>query len=258
MDDESFSLLVPAELDAIHALKGEIGRHVLSVMETVVLVEQSFKILGAVKVAETTLSGKVVLNLLIRLGNDLRSIVVLAGIGMPMQAVSLAAGSFETAYALAYIAADDSRAQAWVDHDDPTKPFLPVRKLVAEVMVHLFGEANEERVEHHYRHYRQLCLAKHGNPLLARQHGATFDGEGIVLALGPNTSDVGVRALQFALEHSLGHSLLALGVLANVDPLLGANADFAREVERLNQIWSDLHQEALRRWGGEDPCKGRW
>lgn len=160
--------LAEAEWEAIEALKEELGRHLIAAMDCVALIEQSFRALEGVSYASSTYAQRVAFGLAIKLGNDIRSIAILSGMGMPTQAVGLAAGSFETAYTLSYIAGNDERAQAWIEHDNPTRSFMPIRQLVAEVIDAALGHRDEEQVARRYRDYRQLCLGKHGNPELAR------------------------------------------------------------------------------------------
>ena len=135
---------------------------------------------------------------------------------------------------------------------------MAIKRLVSEVINEQLGPGNEKLVEDHYRYYRQLCLAKHRNPLLAMQHGIALEGSEIVIGLGPSINDVSVRALQFAFEHALGHSMLAITALRNTEVLLAESEDFTARCIRLNDEWSELRRAGHERWGGEDPLKGKW
>jgi hypothetical protein len=250
--------LAEAEWEAMDSLKVEIGAHLLGVMDGVHLIEKSFGALKDTPYRRSRLCQRVAFGLAIKLGNDLRSIAIVSGIGMPTQAVGLAAGSFETAYTLSYIAGNDQRASAWIEYNDPTRPFEPIRNIVATVLEQVMGSRDEEQIERRYRDYRQLCLGKHGNPLFVKHHSLRMEGSSVLLSLGPTTSEVAVRALQFALEQALGHATLALAALANVEEVLRRDESFIAELDRLNSEWSHLHKAAVERWGAEDPFEGKW
>lgn len=258
MSSPEFSYLFAEERQAFELLRGEIGGHMNAAMAAVALVEKTLELLAPPRVKDSSLSQRAELLLLSRLGNDLRCIVVLSGIGFPAQSVSLAAGSFETAFALAYIAGSEERSRQWVDHDEPTQAFRPVRTLVEDAIKKFQLENASEVAERHYRHYRQLCMAKHGNPIFNRQHGFSVEEDSIILALGPETAPSSVRAIQFALEHAVGHTSMALGMLASVEPAIGTSAEFARELQEINAAWQELHSNAVKRWGTGDPYPGKW
>src|SRR2546427_3456765 len=67
---------------------------------------------------DVSLSRRVATLLMIRLSNDLRGAALLALRGYSLQAAVLVASMYEVAYCVAYIGSDESRADAWVKHDD--------------------------------------------------------------------------------------------------------------------------------------------
>lgn len=258
MEGDNFTYLAPAEVEAAKALRPEIGHHLLAAMSVLDLIEKCFGSFGHRNVKESSIWQRVALSLLVKLGNDLRSLVLLSGVGLPTQAVGIAASSFETAFTLAYISGDDVRARQWVDHDDPTKMFVPIKKLVAAVVEKAIPDDAEERVDHLYRHYRQLCMGKHGNPLFVKQHSIKLDGSDVVLALGPGTDQGDVRVLQFALEHALGHSSFGLGVFVAADIELRRNTEVVSELNAIGEEWQAIHDASIKRWGQDDPFEGKW
>jgi hypothetical protein len=105
--------------------------------------------------------------------------------------------------------------------------------------------------------YRQLCLAKHSNPLLQQDHGHYADEEAVVLMNGPNSSDGSVRVARLALDATRLTVLALASFLADHVP-----ADRKTVfVERLNNIRrevQDLAQAAKQEYGSEDPYPGKW
>jgi len=79
----------------------------------------------------------VAVTLVFRLANDLRSVQMLAGTGYPVQALALVASMYEVAHTAAFIGNDESLAQEWLDHDDPTRLFRNVRLLTKKALTKL-------------------------------------------------------------------------------------------------------------------------
>src|SRR5262249_47308748 len=141
-----------------------------------------------------------------------RSASLLAIRGYPAQAAALVATMYEVAYTVAFIGADESRAEAWSKHDDPTKPFKNVLTLTKNGMAAI-GVRDPDAVASQYRVYRQLCMAKHSNPLLEKVDAFVLSSAGIKFTNGPRSSPLAVRAARFALEHAAGLATVALIIL---------------------------------------------
>ena len=207
---------------------------------------------------DVSLSRRVATLLMVRLSNDLRGVALLALRGYSLQAAALVASMYEVAYCIAYIGSDESRADAWVKHDDPAKPFRNVKALTEEVFRSSGVDDAEKSSAAQYRVYRQLCLAKHSNPLLQQHYGHCSEDEAIVVMNGPDTSDESLRVAQFALEHSARLTVLALASFMNHHVPDGGRPPL---VERLQSIWrstKDLAQGAIVQYGNENPFPGEW
>lgn len=214
--------------------------------------------------AETSLAERVCVALLYRLANDLRGVQELALRGYPLQAASMAASMFEGAYTLAYIGHDENLAQEWVDHDDPTRTFRPVKNLVRAVMQKEGVPDIEAATRARYRDYQQLCLAKHINPLLQKQHGiskrvADEGGMVIVFSMGPDVeSKSATQAAWFALDQAV--ALALRGFSAYVREIAGEDilpGHAIEEMKELAQRREGLHKSGVRKWGN-DPFPGKW
>lgn len=215
--------------------------------------------------AEVSLAERVCVALHNRLANDLRGVQELAMRGYPLQAASLAASMFEGAYSLAFIGADENLAQEWVEHGDPARMFRPVKTLVRGVMQKERVPDIEASTKVKYRDYQQLCMAKHINPLLQKQHGISQrnlseDRTVIVFSMGPDVkSETAVRTAWFALEQASILSLMAFS--AYLREIVGKDAlpsHVVAEIAELAQRCDDLHKSSIQRWGDEDPFPGKW
>lgn len=170
-----FSLSV-AENEAINTLGVELKDHLE-------LTEIAFNLIGRVQTAvpptrldQVTQARKVCVTLLIRLSNDLRCSALLAVRGYAVQAVSTVASMYEVTFTLAAIGSDEVLAQKWIDHDDPTKPFMPIKNLTTLAVTKLGIPDPATAAKKQYLTYRQLCMAKHANPLFSDSARARAPG----------------------------------------------------------------------------------
>jgi hypothetical protein len=121
LEERAAESLETAEQQAIGVLAAELSGHLS-------LTEKAFNLIGRVvsslpqlTIAEISQSRKVATALLVRLSNDLRSAALVPCRGYALHALSLVASMYETTFAIAAIGADDSMADQWITHDDPTQ-----------------------------------------------------------------------------------------------------------------------------------------
>lgn len=227
--------------------------------------ERAFNSIGTILSAvpdtplrNASLSLRVSTVLMVRLSNDLRGVALLALRGYALQAAALAASMFETAYCLAYVGSDDERGKAWTQHDDPTQPFRRIKSLVEDVIRDIGLPDAATRSDAEYRVYRQLCLAKHSNPLVQQAHGHYDDGLAVVAMNGPDASDAAVRVARFALEHATRFTILALTSFLNHHVPPPSRAGLSEQVGTLSVAVSTLARVAINEYGNEDPFPGEW
>jgi len=193
----------------------------------------------------------------IRLINDSRGVSLLARIGYGMQAAALASSIYEIAYTLAYIGADNALADQWFDHDKVlSTPFGDILKVTKGGLTKL--GIPEQKAFDEYQIYSQLCMAKHGNPLLQRQHGLKVTNETVSPQTGPDTSDASIRLCRFALEMSGSSILIALQSFISNHAPEQARPNLQSYHQLLQQECLRLRQSAIKRWGSEDPNPGKW
>ena len=247
-----------AEVQAMDTLDAQFRDHAL-------LTEGAFNLIGEVlgRTPETSLrevsqSRKVLTALLARLSNDLRSAALLSLRGYPIQAAALVASMYEVAYTIAYIGSDDSLAQEWIDHDDPTRLFHQVKDLTKKVLAKLGVPDVERQTDRQYRVYRQLCMAKHVNPLFQMQHAYQLRDGHVVSMNGPDTSESAIRAAWFALEHATRLGFLAVASYVESHISIDQRGDLKNKIETIGARSQELARKAAQRFGTEDPFPGKW
>jgi hypothetical protein len=192
--------------------------------------------------------------LMARLSNDVHCASMLAVSGYPAQVVSLVASAFETAHCIVAIGDDDPAAEHWIEHEDPTTPFMSIRELLRRSLTGSGVPANVLEAE--YRVYRQLCMVKHANPLIQRQLGIEVEGA-VTVFNGPDCSEESIRAIWFGLEHAARLASFAAVRFARVH-LPGVHLDLVKRIEAVASHRKQLERRAKSRWGTADPCPGRW
>jgi hypothetical protein len=206
---EESSSLTEVEHNAAQILEPELREHGT-------LNERVFNAIGEAANLATELSPsqvsqarKVATVLLLRMRDDLRCAGLLALRGYQLRACSLVASIYEAAFTIAAIDSDDDLAQEWIDHEDPNRPFRPALTLTEMALRKLDIPDPEKHAAHRYLVYRQLCLAKHINPVFQRRRGLKPHGRRATVKTGPDTSEEGVREAWFALKHAAGLGFVA-------------------------------------------------
>src|SRR3989441_1123822 len=123
-----------------------------------VLATSAFNLIGALlaQVPEAPINKlpkalHVAVKLMLRLSNDLRSVQILTSMGYPIQALSIAASMCEVAFTVAWIGADETRAQVWLDHDDPTRSLRDFRTMMRDALAALGIPDPEAQAQVEYR-----------------------------------------------------------------------------------------------------------
>ena len=251
--------LEEAEKDALTILKPELGRHGKLAMDVLSLIGMALKRIPEKPFKEISLPQKVTVSLLIKLCNDLRSSYLLALTGYVVQAVTLVSSMFETAYCIAAIGSNHCLAKKWVEHNDPTRTFMNVKEMIHKGLKNLDHPDPIAQTEIEYRVYRQLCMAKHVNPLFQiYHHGFVFSHNEVIAINGPNISESSVKASWFALEHAAALSFIALSSFIDTYLYVENNDDLIEQVKLIGVRRKELEAEAKERWGSEDPFPGKW
>jgi len=250
--------LADAEMEALKILAPELHLHGKLNMRAFDLIGAVVNRLPELRIHEIPLSKRIAISLLVQLSNDLRASSLLALRGYSVQAVTIVSSMFESAYCIAAIASDPELAQKWVNHDTPTRPFLAVKTMIEKGLKNLGQQSVEKQLEIEYRVYRQLCMAKHSNPLFQMEHGFTIDDGDVVAMNGPSVSENTIRAAWFAMEHATALAFIALFSFFRHHMSQKDNEDIFQEILFIGEERKQLEAEAQKRWGTEDPFPGKW
>lgn len=249
--------LEEVETESHTALNSELADSRIFLNAVVELVGKSAQSLRNEDLAVQNSATRVAVLLGIRLINDARGVSLLARIGYGMQAASLASSIYEIAHTLAYIGADNALANQWFDHDKVlSTPFGDILKVTKGGLKKL--GIPEQSAFGEYQVYSQLCMAKHGNPLLQQQHGLKVSNETVTPQTGPDTSDDSIRLCRFAMEMSGSSILIALQSFISNHAPEEARPNLQSYHHLLQQEFVKLRQSAIKRWGKEDPNPGKW
>lgn len=112
-------------------------------------------------------------HLLRRLGEEYRSIDLLATNGHGLQAMSLCASLFELAHTLGYIVNNDTAARQWLSSKDRERVPWKIRKVVVWNGNNLGWD--KTRCDEEYARYGFACGFKHHNPVFARVSNLPVD-----------------------------------------------------------------------------------
>ena len=203
-------------------------------------------------------SRNVTLKLLTRMIRDLRCSTALVVFGYPVQALSLVASVLEVAFTVAYIRDDNKRAQDWVDHRDPTRVFESVPTMLQDAIAQLNLPNHKDVVAKHYSTYRQLCMAKHVNPLLEKSFGVRDEEHRSVLEAGPAFDEDAFRKAWYALTNGAGLASIAIEFVlrCHIAPELVESVE--QGLSALRTRVDDHTQFALSEGWDKDPYPGRW
>lgn len=247
-----------AEIQAMDTLDPLLRDHALLTEEAFNLIGEALARVPDKPVAEMSQSRKVVTSLLVRLANDFQCAALLALRGYPVQAAALVACMYEVAYTIAHIRSDDALANAWIKHDNPTKQFYPIRLLTKEVLMKLGAQDAEKQTDLQYRVYRQLCMAKHSNPLFQMQHGYQLRNGNVVVMNGPDTSKSAIRAAWFSLEHAARLSFLSVAAYVESHVPINEQGDLKSKIKKIGAESQRLSIKAAEKFGVEDPFPNKW
>ncbi len=195
-------------------------------------------------------STKVVNLLLMKCVNDLRSLWILSKKGYSIQAASLASSLYESFIQINYIGNNNGRAQEWIDHTDPK--WLPQSmKNYTNIVFEELAPEHPELSNNFYAVYSRLCRAKHGNPLLLKNHFYEIKGSNIIADYGPENSEDSIELTCFSIQWSIRFMNLAISSFINKH-LSVYNLPFGELVEkydRISQYHEKLEATYRQKWG---------
>lgn len=242
-----------AEREALKIFEKELKEHNNHCEKVLELMTKVINQLPEKKLDNMPKSRKVALKLLTKIFNDLRCAVMLANHGYSVQSFSLAASIYEAAFTIVYTDKNETLAQQWLEYDNPCKPFRNTKKMTEEVFNKL---GCPEKANIYYNGYRQLCWAKHQNPLYQQSRNRSHDG--IDLRNGPDISETSVQDAWFVIMLASAYILFAMTSFTfNHVPEKQSYA-FAREIGELGKEREELASRYQQKWNPQDPFPGKW
>jgi hypothetical protein len=247
-----------AEAKVTQRLAPDLDGHLNLTADLFNFIGKAMSQLPDVRWAEVSQARKVIIALMMRLGNDLRCASLLAIRGYPAQAAGLVASMYEVAQTIVFIGANEERAERWNNHDHLKRPFMGAWDLTMEVMRDIGVPDLEKHVARRYQIYTQLCMKKHANPISEKADAFQVTPDGIIFTQGPRSTPQAVRTGRFALEHAA--SLTFIGLVAVVQGHIEASRQEAleRELESFRARHQELNEESRRRYPEGDPFPGKW
>lgn len=144
-------------------------------------------------------SAKIRALIVARLAADLRVCEWAAMNGYSLQAMTVAAAIHEIAWGLMYVGDSDDRAEQWASHNNQRKQYPQHGHVnVVEQVGKAIGML-PDKITTEQQIYWNLCMAKHGNPILHRNYGYEDTGETTRIHWLPYYSSETVRQARFAL-----------------------------------------------------------
>jgi hypothetical protein len=259
---ESLETLQEAENRAMKQLGEKLRLHLALAVDAFNLISLLLLQVSPAPMNSLPKSWHVAIKLLLRLSNDLRCVELVAARGYPLQACTIAASMCEIAFGIAWVDANEERAQVWLKHDDPKEAPLDVRSMMREGLANLGVSDPEAQTKIEYRVYRQLSMAKHANPLLESRFGLTISGKTVTAMNGPDFSKEAIRATWFALEHAAGYAFIGSSSFFNSHLAARCTPEIADQlatkIESIGAGRKKLESIALAEWGNQDPFPGKW
>jgi hypothetical protein len=211
------------ESDAIAKVRAELGRPLNAAIRAFNLISEVVQL--EPRGGKLSNPMKVRLLLLQRIITDLRCCTILAERGYGIQAAAGAACVFEGWVTLSAIR-DEQAAIEWASHQKEDVSFGQIKKLTKAAVKSIVDDTKdvERLAAQHYDHYRQLCMAKHLNPIVERNRGFIRRGKEIEFIHGPDLSKQGLRHTHYAIHSSALFAMYGLGALCCLEgpPLSGA------------------------------------
>lgn len=249
--------LADAEQESFSILNVELHNHLNATELAYNLICYAINSFPEVELSLISSSFKVAVSLLTKISNDIRCASLLALKGYSIQSASIISSMYESSFMVAYIENDEDRAIKWIEHENPKKLFITIYDLTQEVIKNFNVTDIKEKANQEYSDYRQLCMVKHGNPLIQMQHGYHIQGNNVLAINGPDHSETSIRVSWFALEKSINYVLISLGSFINNHLTTLDSKDLVNRYQRLIEVHQRLNQLAVERWGTEDPYQGK-
>ena len=193
---------------------------------------------------ETTL---VASQIFMKVFDDFRCITLLGFSGYPIQTAGLTASVYESGLTLCYIGGDPTLANQWRMFSNPNSSFRPIKELIRGGLANIFDQVTPEMIEKEYSIYRQLCMAKHGNPMFQKTQGFIKRGGEVTLTLGPKSIESARHVIRFSVATAIMYTTWACNAVGkfHIEESHGESILFLRDrvLNVLERISSEIKKE---------------
>jgi hypothetical protein len=253
-----------SEREAHTVLAPQLKEHISATERSLNLIATALNIAAGPPRARIQPALKATSMLMAQMLNHLRCSMLLSLRGYSAQVCVLTASIYEAAFAVMAIGSDDQVATKWLEHDDPNRSYGEIRRITKAGLVNVIRLSPapdkidlEWQTEMNYVVYRQLCWAKHLNPMFVRQYSRRDSGRG-PLFNGPDASEEGLKLASFALGHGAAHAASACAVYFSAYVPSELRTDLIRDWTQLSRDLSSLRERSLKRWGTKNPFPQKW
>jgi hypothetical protein len=198
-------------------------------------------------VIQPPLAASAVALLCVRLVNDLRSVMMLAQDGYVVQALTLDASMCELAHVAGFIGDNEERADHWMEYDSP-KPFVAAYDAILAT-VRAIGLPDSKAREEYENNYKQLCMPKHGNPLIFRSLGIEIVEKKLKMYHGPYFSPKIVRAARVAFSYGVRYLWIGLSVFGKFHTPEAQQEQRHKELSEFASAMWALREQDRQRYG---------
>jgi len=233
-------------------LKDELEFHINCCRSCCNVIAMSIEAYPDIDLDNATSSIKVVTSLLAKVLNDLRTASLLSATGYPSQAATIVSSLYESAFMIAYIGDNDDLANKWIEHEDATKLFINVKELTKQGLKNIDTPNYEEFYLQEYNDYRQLCMIKHGNPLVQKNLVYLVEGNSVIADFGPETSQFSIKISWYALERAINYSMIAISGYINFHLIDNTNSEIIELFNSVKESYEEMGRRAVKRWGIEN------
>jgi len=195
-------------------LKSYLDPYIQGIINCLNLLTNAIEMHPTLELEQVEDSNKVVQLLLMKSVNDLRSLWLLSKKGYSIQAADLAGSLYESFIQINYIANNNELAREWIEHSNPKRLPDNVYNYTKAVFDKIAPE-HPELTNTFYSVYSELCKAKHGNPLLLKNHFYKIEGDTLIADYGPELSRESIKLTCYSICWSIRFMIISINSFIN-------------------------------------------
>ncbi|MEY4530121.1 MAG: hypothetical protein RLZZ156_842 [Deinococcota bacterium] len=182
--------------------------------------------------------------LFMRIFTDCFAISTLAFNGYSLQAATLTSSSFESAFTIMYIGANDDKAKQWLEHPNPFKNPVNLYDRVQGVWQNdgYIGDALKNITDMWYQIYDTLCSVKHITANVQTNFNFMISNETLGFHFGADPTPRSVWLSAYTLAHLFRFFLWSIKTIALCHSDISPQQAFWSKYEKMDYELSELHE----------------